>query len=291
MDGHMQTDFMKYLQSEVEKYRGVMVPVKASLAERMAVKMVPVKSIHPNPDDEFCDPLIGPNYGIISQYERIFREERTMRPSSHDERLTVEKVHPDGYMLLNGHHRWAAGLRVGFKWMPVSIVNLTQETDIEKMLQASTHDRRVTLDLDEVIFCKDGMPAEKTLPFPYRSLYREPIRLGVPALLHFLSMRGYDIWVYTAELYSLEYIREYFRRYSAKVDGIITGTGRKAGSREDAQKRVRELFTARYGETLHIDSHSVVRTFRDGRDFEEYAIPDDASRWSKQVMDILKRCR
>ena len=218
MDGHMQTDFMKYLQSEVEKYRGVMVPVKASFAERMAVKMVPAKNIHPNPDDEFCDPLIGPNYGIISRYERIFREERTMRPSSHDERLTVEKVHPDGYMLLNGHHRWAAGLRVGFKWMPVSIVNLTQETDIEKMLQASTHDRRVTLDLDEVIFCKDGMPAEKPLPFPYRSLYREPIRLGVPALLHFLSMRGYDIWVYTAELYSLEYIREYFRRYSAKVD-------------------------------------------------------------------------
>ena len=24
--------------------------------------------------------------------------------------IVVEKVHPDGYMILNGHHRWAASM-------------------------------------------------------------------------------------------------------------------------------------------------------------------------------------
>ena len=56
-------------------------------------------------------------------------------------------------MILNGHHRWAAALRLGFKTVPVKIVNLTQQTDIEKMLAASKHDKRVSLDLDETIFC------------------------------------------------------------------------------------------------------------------------------------------
>ena len=73
-----------------------------------------------------------------------------MDQSIMDDPITVEKVHPDGYMILNGHHRWAAAMRVGIKMIPVKIVNLTNEVDIEKMLRASNNDKRATLDLDEV---------------------------------------------------------------------------------------------------------------------------------------------
>ncbi|MBP3241914.1 MAG: ParB N-terminal domain-containing protein [Oribacterium sp.] len=29
--------------------------------------------------------------------------------------IIVEKMYPDGYMILNGHHRWAAATRLGLK--------------------------------------------------------------------------------------------------------------------------------------------------------------------------------
>ena len=54
-------------------------------------------------------------------------------------------------MILNGHHRWAAALRTDIKRIPVNIINITHEVDIENMLRLSDHDKRVSLDLDEVI--------------------------------------------------------------------------------------------------------------------------------------------
>lgn len=68
------------------------------------------------------------------------------------EPLTIEKLYPHGYLLLNGHHRWAAAMRVGLRRVPVEIVNLAQESDIKKILENSKHNKRVTLDLDEVVF-------------------------------------------------------------------------------------------------------------------------------------------
>ncbi|MCR4831375.1 MAG: hypothetical protein K5883_07980 [Pseudobutyrivibrio sp.] len=55
-------------------------------------------------------------------------------------------------MILNGHHRWAVALRLGYSNIPVKIVNLTHESDIKQILSNSTHDKRVTMDLDEVVF-------------------------------------------------------------------------------------------------------------------------------------------
>ena len=37
-----------------------------------------------------------------------------LTPEPWEEPLIVEKVHPEGYMLLNGHHRWAAALKTGY---------------------------------------------------------------------------------------------------------------------------------------------------------------------------------
>ena len=44
-----------------------------------------------------------------------------------NEPIPVEKMYPEGYMILNGHHRWAAALRLGQPEIPVKIVNLTHE--------------------------------------------------------------------------------------------------------------------------------------------------------------------
>lgn len=80
-------------------------------------------------------PKVGPNYGIISDYMKTFREERGHSRQYCDERLVVEKIRPDGYLILNGHHRWAAALRLGFSRIPIEIVDLTDETDIREILK------------------------------------------------------------------------------------------------------------------------------------------------------------
>lgn len=276
------TEFEKFLAQRLKENQGVLVPVKASLFELMFVKKADCRRLHPNPEDEFCDPNIGPNYEIIGKYaEKIART-----GSFGGEPLVVQKVNPDGYMLLNGHHRWAAALRTGYNPVPISIVNLTQEKDIERMIRNSRHDKRVTLDLDEVAFCEaDGMPAERPLHFPYNKLYKERIRLGIPALLLYLGRQGYDIWVYTAQYYSIEYIRAYFKHYSVKVDGIVTGTALKRS--ESAQTA--KLIANQYAETLHIDNDLVLRTWQDSKDFEEYPIEAGPADWSRTVMEIVKR--
>ena len=67
-----KTQFEQFIADEIEKNRGRLVPVKASLAERLFVRTAHWKDLHPNPDDEFCDPKVGPNYKIISNYQELY---------------------------------------------------------------------------------------------------------------------------------------------------------------------------------------------------------------------------
>lgn len=287
-----QTEFQKYLAQKLKEDEGVLVPVKASALERMFVKKTNTKKLHPNPEDEFCDPTIGPNGRIISDYVQKIRTSAVKDIAPWDEPLIVEKVHPDGYRILNGHHRWAAALKTGYSPVGISIVNLTQATDIERMVRNSTHDKRVTVDLDELVFCTEGggLPLEKPLSFPLNRIYREHMRLGIPALLHFLGEQGYDIWVYSARYYSIEYIRSYFKRYSVKVDGIVTGAGRRmSAARNELAKRTEKMITDQYAETLHIDSDLVLRTVRDSRIFEEYPVETEPEAWSGAVKEIIRQ--
>lgn len=283
--------FQEYLAEEIKKYGGVMIPVKAGLMERLLVREVAIEKLHPNPDDEFCMPGIGPNDRIISDYVARYQRYGSMKdPDSFgEEPLIVEKVHPDGYIILNGHHRWAAFWRLGIKKVPVSIVNLTQKSDIEEMIHASEHDRRVTLDLDEVAFCQGDEPWEKPIKGFPEEKFKERLRPGIPALLQYLSVEGYDIWVYTAEYYSIEYIREYFHYYNVKIDGIVTGTGRKSKGFAEERKNIEQLVKERYKQTLHIDRQSVLHTFAGSNNFEEYPVAEGTFGWAQTVKSIIRK--
>lgn len=285
-----RSSFSEHLQEELKKYGGIMVPVKAGLAERLLLKKMPVAWLHPNPEDEFSFPEIGPNPGIINKYISLYKQYGDMyRPEDlAKEPLMVEKVHPDGYMLLNGHHRWAAYWSLGVKLVPVSIINLTQETDIEQMIRDSKHDRRATLDLDEVVFCHDDEPYEKPRGGVFGRSSSKKIRLGIPKILHLLSRKGYDIWVYSANYYSMDDVQNLFQRYSVKVDGVITGTGRKTKESTESRKRVENLFSSRYTQTLHIDRDMILRTFADSKDFEEYPVTENGNGWPRAVLAALR---
>ena len=118
------SEFKSYIASEVKKYEGVYVPLKASLLERAVKRSARTIDLHPNPDDEFSFPNIGPHDGIIAKYERRFRDTGKVKENPWDDSIMVQKIHPNGYMILNGHHRWAAALRADIKRVPISIINL-----------------------------------------------------------------------------------------------------------------------------------------------------------------------
>ena len=283
------TAFDEFIASEVKKYKGVYVPVKAGILQRALIRRAPCASLHPNPDDEFCSPKVGPNYQIISEYMYSFRLERQSSKQYCEEPLIVEKIRPDGYMILNGHHRWAAALQLGFRRIPIEIVDLTQEMDIRNILQYSKHDKRVTLDLDEVVFRPEGDDlAEKPLPFPLRNIYKQRLRLGIPALFHYLNKKGYDIWVYSAGYYSADYIQRLFRKYGVHVNGVVTGTGRKTGENKETRRELEALITAKYPETVHIDDAAVLRIFSQTKQVEEYNLGEGTEAWSKRVIDVME---
>ncbi|MBR6008481.1 MAG: ParB N-terminal domain-containing protein [Clostridia bacterium] len=284
------TRFQEFLAQEVKKYKGIYVPVKAGLLKRVFVREVPLKKIHPNPDDEFCAPEVGPNNEIVSRYMQVFADNHLHHMKHYcEDPVLIEKIRPGGYMILNGHHRWAAALRLGYKRIATRTVNLTGEMDVKLMLQNSVHTRRATLDLDEVVFAKDGsVPAEKELPFPFSKLYRERLRLGVPALFRLLNREGWDVWVYTSQYYSPEYIRRLFRKYHVRVTGVVTGAARKTGN--DSAAGLEKLVKDKYQSTLHIDSETVLFTRADGGEFEDLRLPGE-SVWSAEVMEIVRRLK
>ena len=294
-----KTDFSAFLEKEVNKVRWLSYPVKAGFLRRVFVRKADCSKLHPNPNDEFCQPAIGPNYEIITRYMADYRWLMSKKADALDRKysvsrnsLIVERIHPDGYMILNGHHRWAAAYRVGMSRLPIKIVDLTQEDDIKRMLKNSVSTRRVTLDLDEVVFRPEGDPfLEKPLRFPLNRYFRERLRLGIPALFHMLNKYGYDIWIYTANYYSLDYLRYYFRHYNVKVTGIVTGTARKAPSGTNTRAVLEARMKSRYQNTVTIDNTAVIRTSTASGAFEEYSLKCDDGTWSQEVMKIFEEMR
>ena len=283
--------FDEFIADEVKKYKGVYVPVKAGILRRALIRSASLSKLHPNPEDEFCMPKVGPNYRIITEYMGLFREARRHSRDYCEEPLTVQKVRPDGYLILNGHHRWAAAMRMGFSRIPIRIVDLTQDTDIKTILKNTKHDKRATLDLDEVVFRKESEgPLEKPLPFPASRIYKERLRLGIPALFHYLNKKGYDIWVYSAGYYSADYIQRLFKKHRVHICGAVTGTGRKtADNTAQTRKELEGLIANTYQHTVHIDNDMLLRISSRTRKMEEYEITGAPEDWSRQVMEIMEK--
>lgn len=280
------TGFQDYLKKEIENTRGNSVPVRAGFLRRLLIRRTACKKLHPNPEDEFCSPTIGPNTQIISKYCQDFRRFGSRSSVEYAwEPLTVEKIRPSGYMILNGHHRWAAAIMTRQHSVPIRIVDLPMEEDIRRMLHSSRSDRRVTLDLDEVVFrCEGDGPVER-LPFFLRLRYKQRLRLGIPALFRFLNNKGYDIWVYSANYYSFKQIQALFMLYNTRVTGIVTGT---AGKGRSVHEQLKKSVSEHYPTTIHIDAHGVLKVDSRSREYVEYPLEETGADWSGKIMDLIE---
>ena len=282
-----KTKFDEFIKKEVKEQKGISIPVKASLLERILVKKVDCKKLHPNAADEFTFDTVGPSYTIISNYEEMFRRNMAVNQPIFDDALIVEKLKPSGYLILNGHHRWAAAMRVGIKKIPVKIVNLATETDIKKILENSKHNKRAVFDLDEVIFKEDNFEyLEPPLSFPYNIKCKKRIRLGIPALFYYLSKNDYDIWLYSANYYSIDDIKHFFNRYHVTADAIICGTHPKNPS--ESAINTEKLITNKYKKTVHIMNKLLTITYNHAADFKYFELDDNKKSWSSDIMDLIE---
>lgn len=283
------TQFEADVQAAVQKIKGVYFPVRTGLVARILTKKLPCSSLYPNPADEFSMPEIGPNDGIISSYEKQFLANIRSGCNYFDsnEPVIVERLYPDGYMIINGHHRWAAAVKIGQKEIPVEVVNLMHEADVRKILQNSKHEKRAAFDLDEVLLRSPDDPyLETPLPAPWNKTYKERIRLGVPALFHELEKRGYDIWLYSMGYPSVDALQDYFHLYHVNVTGVIAAVGKR---RSAGGSELENLIQGKYRTTLHIDNDMVLQIGRDTKTHQEYTISGKPETWSQEIIDVLEK--
>ncbi len=283
-----KTEFEQKIADDIKNQQGRLMPVKASLIERLLVRKAPCTSLHPNAADEFTFDTVGPSYRIIGEYEEKFRTAIKRNQEPFDDALIVEKLSPKGYLLLNGHHRWAAAIRVGIKKVPIQIVNLAQDSDIDKILENSKHDKRVTLDLDEVIFREKNDKYTENVPSFHFMRLNKKIKQGIPALFYYLTKHGYDIWVYSANYYSIDDIQRFFKHYNAHVDGIITGTMRKDEFKAERNAKREKKISDKYKVTLHIDNDMILATGDVGAKFKRFDLETTPGEWSNKVIEVIE---
>ena len=119
------TDMSRRIAEDLKMMEGHRATVKAYLFEKIGTRKVSPDKLHVNPDDEFSDPNIGPNNAIIENYSQIARRNSAEGLLVYEEPIIVNKLREGGYLILNGHHRWAGAIRARVKEVRISITDPT----------------------------------------------------------------------------------------------------------------------------------------------------------------------
>lgn len=282
-------DYTRYVLEDIEKYKNTRKIKKSGIIERLIIKRISPKKLHPNPDDEFSIDSVGPNFSIVSKYVEEARLLEARDMTIFEEPIIVEKMAPDGYMLINGHHRWFAAVRMNIKKLHINITNLVHEADITRMLESSNNNKRVAFDLDEVLLATTENSCETVTEKIQSKQIKERLKKGVPDVIKALQNRGYDVWVYTAGYFTEDYIRAIFKLYKLEVSGIINGVNPEKKNNSDEVKRTRERMAKKYKTVLNIDNESVVRINSENKDYNQYSITKNEAEWSREVVNIIER--
>ena len=120
----INSSLMKRMQEDISHYQDRREAIRAGIIERFTVKKIDPNELHPNPDDEFTYVNIGPSERIIEQYAQEARMRQERKLPIFEEPILIQKMeYNNQYIILNGHHRWAAALKARIPKVRVSIVN------------------------------------------------------------------------------------------------------------------------------------------------------------------------
>lgn len=259
--------YQKLVLDDLKNYSSLGKPVKASIIERLLVRRLPVKQIHPNPSDEFCDPAIGPNGEIVNKYIAALRVDPP-KMEIFEDKPVVQKLNTGGYMLLNGHHRWYAAANIGFKKIPVQLVNMIHDDEILQKMKESKRTMCASFDMDEVLMENKG---------------RIPtVRRNAGVLIRSLQEIGFDVWGYTGKFWSDKQIKHLFAGQKANFDGVINGMGARK-----TKHVLRRAFKEQYGFSLHIDGESVVWVNTRTGEYDSCPISQDGD-WANNAFSVVR---
>lgn len=144
---------------------------------------------------------------------------------------------------------------------------------------------RISFDLDEVLFVDPGNhKTEKILPFPFNRIFKERLRLGTPELIKGLQKEGYEVWVYTSSFRTARYIKNYFRCYGVRFDGIVNGQRHQAEVQRGHKDTMPTKLPNRYQISLHVDDESIVATYGKSFGFEVYQLDAQDDDWKEKII-------
>lgn len=282
-------DYIKNVIDDVKKYDGVRKVVKAGLIERCMVRHCSPTILHPNPDDEFSQENIGPNLGIVSDYIEIVKYNQALSLPIFKEPLIIQKMEPDGYQLLNGHHRWFATMRMGVKKVHVKIVNLVSAHDLSRMIQDTNNTKLVTFDFDEVLLSSDVNNQAELRDTLFSRKIKERLRAGAPEVIKAFQNQGYDVCVYSSSYMSEDDFTDFFSMYEININVVVNGLNEKRKNTDSSSNRIKELLRDKYTQIAHVDNESVVLSHHSIKDYDMYAITPDEKSWADGIIEILNK--
>ena len=151
---------------------------------------------------------------------------------------------------------------------------------------------RVSFDLDEVLFVSPKThKTEPPLPFPLNKLYRERLRLGTPDLLRTLQTQGYEVWIYTSSFRSERYIRNLFRFYGVRLDGIVNGYRHQQEVQRGRREILPQKLPNRYHISLHVDDETVICSCAGHYGFRAYQLNAEDDTWKEKILEEAARIR
>lgn len=107
-------------------------------------------------------------------------------------------------------------------------------------------------------------------------------------MCRFLQSRGYDVWVFTSEYCSVDYIRGLLKKYHVEPDGIITVSGRIEKTTEDKKKRIKDIINKKYLRTLTLyDDMMIVVNNRSGAS-NQIPLEGKGNEWVLSVEKVVK---
>ncbi len=151
---------------------------------------------------------------------------------------------------------------------------------------------RVSFDLDGVLFVPpETYETEDPLRFPLNRFYPNRLRKGSIKLIHTLQEEGFEVWIYTSSFRNEWYIRNLFRHYGIRFDGIVNGFRHLKEVQRTRVKRLPAKLPNYYRISLHIDDEDVVYQNSRLYGFRTLLVSEPDEHWDTKVLAEAWRIR
>ena len=152
-------------------------------------------------------------------------------------------------------------------------------------VQPEEYKMRVSFDLDEVLFVAEKThKTEPPLRFPLNQIYKERLRLGTPKLINRMQELGYEVWIYTSSFRSEQYIRNLFRHYGVRFDGIVNGNRHLKEVQRNNKTVLPQKVPSRYRISLHIDDETVICSQGRQYGYDAYQLDAQDDEWADKII-------